>query len=125
MEQLIPTALVLGCNTPVGINPLSDWIEEQTGHPPDFQQPGWADADNSTSSVYIDINYLLCGNGSGDGRNEGFNTSYGDGTGCGHNYGLEDGDGFGDGCQHGNGLGSGNGYGYGGIMGDGYTPWFS
>lgn len=36
----IPSALVLGCNTPHGINILSDYIEKLTGHSSDFYQSG-------------------------------------------------------------------------------------
>ena len=43
MEEAVPPALVLGCNTPHGIGVLSDWIEEQTGHAPDFAATGWSD----------------------------------------------------------------------------------
>ena len=38
MEEAVPPALVLGCNTPHGIGVLSDWIEERTGHAPDFHE---------------------------------------------------------------------------------------
>ena len=31
MDEPVPPALVLGCNTPHGIGVLSDWIEERTG----------------------------------------------------------------------------------------------
>ena len=60
-----PAALVLGCNTPHGIGVLSDWIEEQTGHAPDFVATGWSD---------------------GSGNGYGYGESYGNGYGYGYGY---------------------------------------
>ena len=74
MGEPVPPALVLGCNSPHGIGVLSDWIEEQTGHPPDFAATGWSDGDGDGY-----------GNGSG----------YGDGYGYGYGYGSGDGSGYG------------------------------
>lgn len=118
MEEPIPPALVLGCNTPVGINVLSDWIEEQTGHAPNFADAGWGDGcfslsgnGNGNSSYGHDhVNGLYGGNtthaygdGYGDGDGNGFINShgygrlYGDGYGGGNGYGDADGDGWGGG----------------------------
>ena len=63
-----PAALVLGCNTPHGIGVLSDWIEERTGHPPDFEATGWSD---------------VAGDGYGYGYGYGYGSGYGDGYGDG------------------------------------------
>ena len=84
-----PAALVLGCNTPHGIGVLSDWIEEQTGHAPDFAATGWSD-------------------GYGDGYGDGDGNGYGDGDGNGYGYGNGDGYGYGD--------GDGDGYVYSGDL---------
>ena len=92
MELNIPSALVLGCNTPHGINVLSDWIEEQTGYAPDLYQSGWDDSNERKSNT---------GDGYGIGEQSGYgngDTNYagsGGGNGCG--YGCTDGDGCSDG----------------------------
>lgn len=70
-----PAALVLGCNTPHGIGVLSDWIEEQTGHAPDFHGAGWSEGR---------VNHE---NGIGDGRGYG---------GLSIEIGVGHGDGWGD-----------------------------
>lgn len=119
----IPPALVLGCNTSHGICVLSDWIEEQTGHPPDFHQSGcvfdysfilinYFNSNYSGSNDINDIN-IFCsrdGNGYGDGK------QYGNGNGDGWGYGLDHG---GDGNDHG-GWGYGYGYDYDNGYGNGY-----
>ena len=93
-----PESLVRGCNDPVSIGVLSDWIEEQYGIALDYEQSGWSER-NSYDDFY--------GQGSGD--------SYGNGYG--------NGDGIGYGCHDGNGNGNsrhlGNGRGYGYIGGNG------
>lgn len=103
MKIHVPAALVLGCNTPHGIGVLSDYIEEQTGHPIVIDGFNW---------VYI----AAYGNGCGY---FGFN----DGDGCGWGYGYF---GCGDGYSVGNGNGDGIGYSKdyssptGGGIGDGW-----
>ena len=67
----IPPALVLGCNTPHGINVLSDYIEEQTGCTPDFTMTGWSDNN-------VGLNYYGYGDGDGYG--------YGNGNGSDNDY---------------------------------------
>lgn len=111
----IQPALVLGCNTPHGINVLSDYIEEKTGHPLDFHQSNWSDGN--------DIKY---GFGSGFGYGDMFGGGYGDG------HANENGDGNGGGKGDGIGnstfymyiyddkIGNGHGSGYGVANGDGY-----
>lgn len=80
MEQTVPpTALVLGCNTPHGVGVLSDWIEEQTGHAPDFHGGSW------------DCLSYMGAYGGG----LGYGTDNGDGYGDGLHYGSYDGGGFG------------------------------
>lgn len=113
-----PPALVLGCNTPHGINVLSDWIEEQTGYKPDFFDSGWTDGRLNDN-----------GNGIGNGNNDeyGYNSRIGnnvrseyftDGSGCYYLTGEGYGYGYGNGIRRnygsisGNGLGDGDGYGY-------------
>ena len=81
MDEPVPEALVLGCNSPHGIGVLSDWIEEQTGHPPDFAATGWSDGD---------------GDGYGYGSGYGSGSGYGYGSGYGSGYGYADGSGDGD-----------------------------
>jgi len=110
-----PAALVLGCNTPHGIGVLSDWIEEQTGHPPDFTTMNypttiWDDKGSNSGNGYEHGTesgsgwgcgvFAIAGNGTGDGT--GYGGNGGDGTGCGgdmypHIYGTIDGNGYGDG----------------------------
>lgn len=91
-----PAALVLGCNTPHGIGVLSDWIEERTGHVPDFHGGGWSN--DWSWGIPTD----------GDGRDDGFGNGRGSGFGHGHRYfytyrgdghgaGVGDSDGVGDG----------------------------
>lgn len=89
-----PLALVRGCNNPVGLNPLSDWIEEQSGTAPDFFGSGFSDGSHfgchGDGSDY--------GNGRGGNFALGFfyNRRYGPmiGTnGCGAGYGDVDGGG--------------------------------
>ena len=52
MEEAVPPALVLGCNTPHGIGVLSDWIEERTGHAPDFHERLTGGASDGAALVY-------------------------------------------------------------------------
>lgn len=100
----IPPALVLGCNTPHGINILSDYIEEQTGHTPDFHQAGWSEGNCLYGNYGYDYNISKC-DGTGDGYGYGFN--HGDGTGSGCDGDAE------SGCDYGNSSGSGFGFGFG------------
>jgi len=98
----IPPALVLGCNNPVSLNPLKDWIEEATGFTPDFEMSGYSDGLNSRFGG-------------------GYGFLDGDGNGVGNGVGNGNGDGSGDiGCGHGGGFGNGYGYGRGGGCGNGY-----
>ena len=109
----IPTALVLGTNTPHGINVLSDFIEEQTGITPIFHESGWTTSyeynNGQITDNFIHIHgtgygygaYILTNSGNGAGviyyDNHPSNTAqiyYGDGNG----------NGYGDG--YGNGLGN-------------------
>lgn len=101
----IPTALVLGCNTPHGIGVLSDWIEEQTGHAPDFQQSGWSDG--KYGNTKDDNNGFGHGYGTNIGGGSGSSYFHGSGHYCNRFFN----DGFGDG--HGYGHGEGRGYGFG------------
>ena len=99
MEIYIPPALVLGCNKPHSIGILSDWIEEQTGHPLDLDQSGWSDMKNNIK--YFDVEdtidridceyYYQNGDGSGRGLHQA--NFYGDGMGVG-DYGYLNGNGF-------------------------------
>lgn len=103
----IPPALVLGCNTSHGIGVLSDWIEEQIGHAPDFSQSKWSDdlGDSTGNGYSSSLAFTSTGAGNGigygcgfaysDGSGSGYGYTLGNGTGCG--YGLFDGDGYGDG----------------------------
>ena len=84
----IPPALVLGCNTPHGINVLADWIEEQTGHPFDLDQCGW-------SEMYCYNTGSSDGNGDGYGYGYIYNSFSGGGSGYGYGYW------YGDGCGYG------------------------
>ena len=100
-----PPALVLGCNTLHGINVLSDWIEEQIGHQPQFHESGWSDGYKYNMHIHD-------GNGSGNGNEYGDNYDdeyYGDGC-CGDGDGNGCGDGY---YEHGYGSGFGNGCGSG------------
>lgn len=109
-----PPALVLGCNTPHGVGVLSDWIEEQTGHAPDFvtgfpvrniheQQP-----DRRGGGVGTGYGY---GFENGDGSGDGWVMMYADfgASGFGDGYGYSGNDGTGSGIGDGNGLGNGVG----------------
>ena len=107
----VPSALVRGCNNPVGLNPLSDWIEEQSGIAPDFFGSGFSDDPRSDS---LNGRYYPNGNGRGDGPED---------------YGFFDGRGLGHGSDYGSSsllYGDGVGYGrgsdqtsYGDLYGDG------
>jgi len=97
-----PAALVLGCNTPHGIGVLSDWIEERTGHAPDFTTPfPVQNMDEQKFDRY----------GNGDGNGYGFSDGNGSGDGWPMLYSDFEEGGFGDGYEyayHGGG-GSGSG----------------
>lgn len=121
----IPPALVLGCNNPVSLNPLKDFIEEVTGFEPDFQQSGYSDGDgvrNSDGIGYAHEYGSSTGCGRGHGRNYGLVTSHGfgithsNGRGNGYNYGYswnedDSGNGCGDGCGYFGGYGKNDGNG--------------
>lgn len=110
-----PAALVLGCNTPHGINVLSDWIEERTGHAPDFATP-------LPHSYPIDHQLGSIGDGFS------YGDSAGDGTGLGHGegYGMMDGNGYGGGSGYvgsgcdGDGTGNGEAFRYGNYLDGGF-----
>lgn len=117
MEETVPPALVLGCNTPHGIGVLSDWIQEHTGVAPDFTSTAWS---LGNKPGFMD------GNGSGYGRNNGygftFNTAANCVTGNGRGYGYGDDFGDGGGCGYyaSELTGTGNGCSdYGSVDGDG------
>ena len=58
----IPESLVQGCNTPTAINVLSDFIEEITGHKPEFHESGWTTSyeyNNNTTDEYIHNSNVL------------------------------------------------------------------
>ncbi len=74
---MVPPALVLGCNTPHGINVLSDWIEEQTGHALNINDSGWS------ASNEFDFSF-------GNGHSDGYGI-FEDGCGDGHGYGDQHG----------------------------------
>jgi len=105
----IPPALVLGCNNPVSLNPLKDWIEEQTGFEPDFQQSGYSESGP-------DNNFRAYGCQNGEGFGDGYYSKYGyldgDGSGCGEFLGNLSGGGRGFsadyGSLYGNGYGNGD-----------------
>ena len=90
-----PEALVRGCNDPISIGILSDWIEEQYGIVLDYNQSGWSEGigyNHQNIYNYGDI----------------YNEKNGDGYGYGDNCGSSFGNGFGIGI----GWSNGNGYGY-------------
>jgi len=97
-----PAALVLGCNTPHGIGVLSDWIEEHTGHAPNFHGPGWSDGKSGFSDGG-EYHGMIFDHGNGYGSGMRFKSP--NGHGYGHCYGHIDGDGWGDGHHYGNGDG--------------------
>lgn len=109
-----PAALVLGCNTPHGIGVLSDWIEERTGHAPDFHSGLPSDSPHRMSNSknrYGDGSGFGRGNGNGwgDGCGYGFTgyiTPHATGNGAGE-IGDQNGDGYGDGQGYGDGNGDG------------------
>jgi len=103
----IPAALVLGCNNPISLNPLKDFIEEVTGIEPDFGQTGFSDGNSLDSNFghgYVDGYSYNYDPSSSDGYGDGYGYNYGFGSGRG--YGL----GYGYGNSSGNGYGDGDGY---------------
>ena len=98
-----PESLVRGCNDPVSIGILSDWIEEQYGIALDLDRSGWSD-----------------GYGNSYGLDNGNAQSFVNGNGHGHQYGDIDGEGRGIGCGWVNVNSNGYGCGYGINIGDGY-----
>ena len=104
-----PEALVRGCNDPISIGVLSDWIEEQYGLALDLDRSGWADVHG-----YGYNNGCGCGYGYSNGRGfgNGYGNGFGYGRGFGYSYGYGSGYGFGYGRGFGNGFGYGRGIGY-------------
>ena len=49
-----PEALVRGCNDPINIGVLSDWIEEQYGIALDLDRSGWGDYNDYRYGDYND-----------------------------------------------------------------------
>ena len=119
-----PESLVRGCNDPIFIGVLSDWIEEQYGVALDLDRSGWSlFANYQHDFVFGDGNEELfgdcLGNGNGCGCFYGAKYHSGNGNGYGRAYGFGWGDGNGSGYvmpfgwNTGNGSGNGFGYGYG------------
>ena len=109
----IPSALVLGCNDPVTVGVLSDWILDHCGFEVDFWESGWDDRNSFYSRGSL---YNLHRN-TGSGFRYGGYTIFGvNGDGHGNGFGMSDGAGdgniYGDNYGTGNGFGDGNGYGY-------------
>lgn len=100
----IPPSLVLGCNNPIDINPLKDYVQEQTGFEPDFEQSGFSDG-------------RIFENGFGSHHADGFFHHNDEENGYGGGYGNEDGDGLGWGNNFGPYNFVGDGYGYGRFYG--------
>ena len=112
----IPPSLVLGCNDPISVNALSDFIEEATGRPLDLIQSGFCDSnknnygsgcDNYNGSGYGAGQIRLGGHGRGDGDGFYYGNFCGDGRGDGYSYDYIGGDGIGfdfddDNIFHGN-----------------------
>lgn len=100
-DPIIPPALVLGCNTPHGIGVLSDWIEERTGHAPDFTTMNYPSTILDDRTIDTGRGYFY-GIGHADGHGDG--DDYGDGNGDGRGdgdaypYFYGDNDGGGQGC---------------------------
>ena len=116
----IPSALVLGCNDPVTVGVLFDWILDHCGFEVDFWESGWDDRNSFYSRGSL---YNLHRN-TGSGFRYGGYTIFGvNGDGHGNGFGMSDGagDGFGDGFGDGEGCGDWYGYGNGGGESDGYV----
>ena len=100
-----PEALVKGCNDPISIGVLSDWVEEQYGIALDYQQSGWSEGFSEYNSCGNGIGYGSNGNGIGYGYSysNGYGVGYGNGYSwlCGSGYGYPNG----NGCSNGWGQG--------------------
>ena len=96
-----PEALVRGCNDPVSIGVLSDWVEEQYGIALDLDRSGWSE----------NIYFGGCCYGGGHGYGSYNYNGYGNGDGSGYGCGLNIGDGFGSGYGCSDGFGNGIAYG--------------
>ena len=101
----IPEALVLGCNDPVTVGVLFDWILDNCEFEADFWESGWSEGI---------ANYE---NGSGYGYKNGSGYGYGGygggwGYGFGGTYGYGGLSGNGSGCSYNYLTGNGNGFGY-------------
>ena len=119
-----PESLVRGCNDPVSIGVLSDWIEEQYGIALDCEQSGWDD-EYDYNRCYVS-SFIECyghGNGNGYGNSNGYGSGRGDGKGNLAYSGFYDGYGYGYISADGNGHGYGNRWGNGRGWGycDGYS----
>ena len=106
MEIYIPPALVLGCNTPTSIGVLSDYIQEQTGHPLVINESGWSDFVKHVNTSGYGYGY---GYGYGSNNSYVMTNSSGYGNGCGYKYGSSNGNGYGYGYNFGCGYGNSNG----------------
>ena len=119
MTDQPPESLVRGCNDPISIGVLSDWIEEQYGIALDYEQSGWCDGYRYNFGNNYCLGYSL---GDGNGWGNGWGNYYGSGYGDGAGSGFE---------NDGNGNGHGNGYTvfamytYGYINGNGQGTGFS
>ena len=109
MTDQPPESFVRGCNDPVTIGILSDWIEEQYGITLDLDKSGWSDYCND---------YYGCLDGSGygyingNGYGSGFSNNRISGNGYGNGHGYNNGYGYGYGNGNGNGYGFNNGISY-------------
>ena len=95
MTDRPPESLVCGCNDPVSIGILSDWIEEQYGVVLDLDKSGW---DNGTYGCGVGNGYdygWSNGGGDGNGYCSGHSKSYWGSYGDGYGYGWGDGNGWG------------------------------
>ena len=110
-----PESLVRGCNDPVSIGVLSDWIEEQYGIALDLDRSGWTDYGwrniDGDGDGHGDFSFGSDGDGYGDGDGNFGGDGYGNGYisvyGCRFSE-----NGYGYGYDAGNGIDSCYGYGY-------------
>ena len=109
-----PEALVRGCNDPINIGVLSDWIEEQYGIALDLDRSGWSESVNKNygySYGWLDGDGYGIGYGRISVAGDGFGNGYGNGYWRNDNLiGDGNGHGIGYGSENKNGNGFGNGY---------------
>lgn len=105
-----PESLVIGCNGPISIGILSDWIEEQYGIALNYEQSGWSDGYG-----YGIGHERANGDGAGRGYDHGDGNGFGDGFVNGIGFGFFNGNGLGYGYDFGYGWGNGDGYGWGDV----------